>query len=238
MSKIMKPTSTIEKFYNQQKTTDAPLWAYFNLSLVNQNTIAPPLADPSIIYNETLATSIVDNPLEYAFCIERMQLNIGKSLPIWIPGVQNGTNINNTVYGLNIALKNYTIGSNHFTFNSQSSKFMQYAPQDLEANTPNLPITIQDIQTSTYYWVYTFEHVCNLFNITYGLIMTDLYNQFQVQWTANGGTGTAPSLSNQPPYVIYNPASGLFNMYYTAGFLFGNTLTTDVDGEVLKFRYL
>jgi hypothetical protein len=91
-----------------------------------------------------------------------------------------------------------------------------YIPEDKTAPLPQVPITAQDV-TSSYYYVYTYEHWVNIVNNSFVILM----NQLKAKALQQGITLTA-----FPPFMTYEASSSLFNIYYDTeffGILFGGT---------------
>jgi len=190
---------------------------YLNVDVINNRTVDLGLGtDPSIRFSETRDTPIINDASKYYFSIIRFQMNgAGRDLPIFVPQVQIGqTDPDLTVYSTTlkatVAYDIPTVGVR--TFNSTKRVFINYVPESVSAPTPQPPMTRQDLN-SKYYFVYTFQHWVNLVNTALTTAMAQIQTDFQTFWTAEGGAGTAPTLTTKVPYLQYEPSEKLFSFY-------------------------
>jgi len=190
---------------------------YLNLSLINNDTTDG--ADPNVVFTETRANPIIQNPMEYNFSVVRFDMNgPNKDLPLFIPRVQLGqTDPNKTVYVIRLECKyDYISLPGPWTgsgtlISSEASGTIIWEPEVLDtiiAPIPAPPTTSQDV-SSRYYWGTTYSHWVQLVNKAFQSAWNDLNAQFK----ALPANTTGSDLVTKPPFMSYNPADNLFTLY-------------------------
>ena len=174
---------------------------YYNIDLVNNQTIDNNLNQPHLSYQDRREYPILSDAHEYYFSIIRFQLNgIGKSIPLFVPRImENQPDVNKTIYSVSIMI-NHRLQDNS-VIQSIATANIQYIPQNKNISTPSTP----NDYTNDYYFVHTYQHFINLVNNALdqanNACINDLINR--------GGTGNFP----YPPRMVYNSTSGNFEIY-------------------------
>lgn len=205
---------------------------YYNADIINSKTTnsTKNSDDPLISFKESRSVPIINDARNYDFSIIRFQINgAGKNLPLMIPNIAIGANnpfiISNpsmarncTVYTLGLYLDKVGSGkwyaSRNIIFSPENLTYVQNNINIL----PRIPTTSQDL-SNDYYFVYTYEHFVTLVNETLKSLVADL--------AVLAGT----AMITYPPYMTYEPSSGLFSIYYDTS---GYGLTTPPINESLK----
>lgn len=183
---MLKTTSKI--------TSNTPEYVYLNVTITNnsqgENFFG---ANPPIVFRDTLAYNVVDNPSEYKLSISKFTCEAGVNLPIWSPRILEPENDPNlTVYKITLGV---TIGGTTYTQTTP----MVYSP---ETNVQPPASSLLMFDTAHYYYVYTYKHFCYLFNQMLNTCYTALATQA-------GATFTATC-----PFIDYDASSGLFSIYF------------------------
>lgn len=166
---------------------------YYNATLMN-NTIATNQGydDPEIMFQDTRDTPIVNDISKYDMSVESFSLNgATKSLPVFIPQIQVGTNINNTIYTVTFSC--FKSGTYY-----QNTQAVQWAPENLTLGTV-IPTTATPAQVATdYYFCYSYTHWVKLLNIA-----------LRTAWSTAGG---GVSFGTTCPFFTYDQNTGLFSL--------------------------
>lgn len=174
---------------------------YYNLTLQTENpsnsgdvnvTPANPIfreADITISSN----IPILHNPSEYYGSVVRLAIP-GEAIPLTqflIQAPYSGGAYNNSVYSFTMTYGS-TIGQEFF---------VQYETENLDSGQPPPDAAAQQ-QFGPYYFVYTYQHLCNLFNKTL------------VQALANIKTLVGGAISGaKDPFFYYNPVTERLELY-------------------------
>ena len=111
-------------------------------------------------YSSTRNTPSLWGDSADSFCsIVRFNIQTGNTLPVFIPKIETGIDRRRTVYSLTLNLLHYASG--HESYSATVS--VRYDPEDLTAPLPANPTNGQDV-SSTYYYVYTYQHFVKLVN--------------------------------------------------------------------------
>ena len=188
---------------------------YYNADIINNNTEdtanGTAIVDPPIRFNETRDTALISDISKYYFSIIRFTMNgPNKTLPLFIPMIQDGTgqtNINLTEYALAIPYTrewNVTVGTAvlPIRFNiAPPPRFVIYDPETKNTEVAPIPVPM----TSPFYkGVYNPATVYSVGSIV--ALSTGIY-----------GEGVAPF------YQILQPKVWEKTYMYTAGsFVFAN----------------
>ena len=161
---------------SQLYTTDAD-HIYYDLNIINSNATYAPV---KLAFSEVRTTPFLDNPQDFYCSIVRFELAT-PSLPVFVPQILNGqADINKMVYTFTL-----TDGVNTIQQNVQYIPSIQY-PILIQP-----PLISQDM-TTKYYYVYSYQLICNMFNDTLKSITTALN----------------PAL--YPPFFTYDTSTSLF----------------------------
>ena len=133
-----------------------PYHVYMDLDVINNDYSST--TPPQLRFEETRNQPFLDGDSSDYFCsILRFSIQTGNTLPIFIPRIQTGqSDVNKTVY--RITLKDTILSNTYY-----GTANVMYSPEDKTAPTPVQPLVQQDI-TSTYYYVYNFQHFVDLLN--------------------------------------------------------------------------
>lgn len=223
--------SAVEQF----SANNQPDHEYLDVQVYNAQTLsgaAPPVLTYLCKFNNG---PFLSNPKDYYMSIIRMNLNLGNSIPVWIPqilpGVEN-TDPNLTVYSMTLS---YTDGSGNTV---EFQKFLEWNPQNINAQVPPAPsangglmsVTAGNL-TESYYYAFDYQWVI----IQLNQCMQAAYNGL-VAAAADAsitlpGTAVAPffSYDNQTGNVsLYAPYNGYNNQATTYIKIFVNTNTYDM----------
>jgi hypothetical protein len=194
---------------------------YYNAMIINNTTVTTDLEnDPAINYQDTRALPLLKDKSKYDVGIENFVINgCGKSLPILIPQIkpganQGGTNTNpdNTVYSVTFT---WTDGTNPY----QSTRFIQWEPEN-QASFTVVPVgTYLGPQISSdYYYCYSYSHWLKLMNSALAMAWGDV--KF---WVEDDGY----TIGTKCPFFTYDQVTNLFSLYQDANTClapFGSTL--------------
>lgn len=90
------------------------------------------------------------------------------------------------------------------------TQYLEFSPEDLSQQVPPAPTTVQT--ESAYYWIYSYQAFCNMFNVASVKAMATLNAQFAVWWLAQAFTTPFPGLATKAPTLSYDPTSHLFTL--------------------------
>ncbi len=161
-----------------------PYHVYMDLDVINADYNAT--SKPQLRFEENRNTPFLPGDSADYFCsVVRFSIQTGNTLPVFIPRIQTGQgDVNKTVYQVAICY-DWNIGNE--TENLDSDDFwgfasVEYAPEDLTAPTPAVPTTTQDL-SSSYYYVYNYQHFIYLVNKAIEAAWANLKSKF----VAGGG---------------------------------------------------
>jgi hypothetical protein len=207
--------------YGSSRANNDPDVIYFNGSLINNvstNNTKVNQEDPQVVFNETRAAPILDDASEYMFSVIRFSLNgAGKSLPLWIPKIDDKQvsgftgdlgDSNKTVYVLGMSADYYNGTTN--TYKYATTPLTWYAENanapPPETNLTTTPIAgVQNGQAlnSTYYYGYTYTNFCYMVNQALKTVLTSILSQLAITFNAGGTPST--------PFLRYDPVTKLFS---------------------------
>jgi len=194
-----------------------PSHIYYNLDIINSKTVDEGIErDPPTVFNEQRDQPIITDTSKYYFSITRFTMNgTGRDIPLFIPRINIGqSNPNLTVYSLGFSLSvEDTINGNQETNTFNVNRFVIFEPQVLATPVPTAPITTQEI-ANPYYYVFTYEHWVDLINKTYRLLFDDLQTLYDNWRGSFAPPAPQRDLTTTAPYMVYNPESNLFSIYY------------------------
>ena len=174
---------------HDMKQSSDPTHIYMDLSVLNVDDGTKGLKPTHLIFSQTRDKAIITDPSSYYCSIIRFNINT-VCLPIMQPSVLLGqTDITKLAYS-------FTLSCN----GQDSQQYIKFAPQDLTAELPNEPITMQDFSTG-YYNLQSIDYFINLCNITLATAWKNLATKTRLP-------------SNNPPYILYDSGSGamIFNL--------------------------
>ena len=121
---------------HDMKQSSDPTHIYMDLSVLNVDDGTKGLKPTHLIFSQTRDKAIITDPSSYYCSIIRFNINT-VCLPIMQPSVLLGqTDITKLAYS-------FTLSCN----GQDSQQYIKFAPQDLTAELPNEPITMQDFST-------------------------------------------------------------------------------------------
>lgn len=189
-------------------------YVYYNATIVN-NTVATNQTtdDPTIYFQDTRQFPLIKDTSQYVVSVDNISLNgCQKTLPILVPQIVAGTDVNLTIYTVSFGLSIGTsIGSGTSTTASPRSYVatvpLTWVPEN-QAPFTIVPTTAVPRQAeSNYYFVYSYSHWLDILNNA----LTTAYRT--VMYKANldttfGGT--------RCPYFEYDYNTGLFSLVQDA----------------------
>jgi len=136
-----------------------PYHVYVDLDVINNDYNAT--RKSYLRFEETRNTPILPGDSADYFCsVVRFNVQTGNTLPVFIPKIQTGNNRNKTVYSLTLNLMHF---ASVMTQSYSATVNVMYTQEDFTAPLPARPTKGQDI-SSTYYYVYTYQHFVKLVN--------------------------------------------------------------------------
>lgn len=216
---MLRTTNVNISKYGQSSEPDI---VYYNCDIINAKIKDEGEGtDPKARFNETRNTAIIDDASKYYFSIVRFSMNgANKDLPIFIPTVEIGqSNINQTIYKVSVEFKvsfdDPTLGKHDKVL--RATRPMEFIPQTTRPILPAAPLEKQDIG-STYYYVYTYDHFCRMWNALLGSLWSDLEAEFDSFISTVAGANPVPAYLQQlhttQPELEYNPSTNRFNILF------------------------
>jgi hypothetical protein len=165
------------------KNEVSPDQLYFDITVSNfKSTTTKP---PQFYFNESRTLPFVRNPEDYYLSILRFTVETG-SLPVFIPSIEpNQADRDKTIYSFTLEYTDPATGTTY----SSGQEFINYIPQR-SPNSAQLPpppnATANGLQNNNtgYYYIYNYQWLISLMNITLETAFTALKNAI----TAGGGT--------------------------------------------------
>ncbi len=175
---------------------------YYNIDLVNNQTIDDNLNQPHLSYQDRREYPILSNAHEYYFSIIRFQLNgIGKMIPLFVPRImENQPDVNKTIYSVSIMI-NHRLVDNSVVQVIRTVN-ISYRPQNKSIQPPSNP----NDYTSDYYFVHTYQHFVELVNDALIQANQECIDELVNNHGASGGFCYAP-------HLVYNSTTGNFELY-------------------------
>lgn len=168
----------------------SPTHTYMDINIVNNaNDVSNTAPYPAVVFNEIRNSPFLMNPNDYFMSVVRFKLETSLTLPTYIPQIQLGGSINNTVYSFTIRLRDNVLGQN-YTY----QQFLQWVAEDFSVSAPPAPTTL-DSQTSPYYWGYNIQHFVNLMNNTLRLAVEGAVASYT-------GPGVIPLTYKEYPFFV------------------------------------
>ncbi len=159
-----------------------PYHIYMDLDVINNDFGS--VTKPQLRFEETRNTPYLPGDSADYFCsIIRFNIQTGNSLPVFIPRILTGqSNVNTTIYTVS-----FKYGSVKITVP------VVYEPEDLTAPVPAPPTARQDAST-TYYFVYNYQHFINLVNKAIETAWLSLPSLLGSAWSSAFGNAVTPFL--------------------------------------------
>ena len=187
---------------------------YYNIRIDNQSTPTNSSASPHTIFNKQ-TDNILSKQSDYELAVGFWSLRA--QIPIFVCPVLEGNNpnINDTPYGvcLSIGTDNYPV---RIIYSPDSIFTADQLPKPPSQNNG-----VQD-NSSTYYFIYTFQKFIELINIA----LTTSYNQFNV---------AHPGIHSTAPQFQYDSLTGLISLICERSYSQGGGSTVNVNALLFNF---
>ena len=182
---------------------------YYNIDLVNNETVDNNKDDPQVKYSDYSNVPLLEDASDYYFSIIRFQLNgIGKNIPVFIPKiVADQSDINKTIYQVGL-MYNYRYAN---IIQKQEVKVLNISFETQNKMTPP-PKTPNDY-SNNYYFVYTYSHFIKLVNDTIKLINDELFERVKTSHPNTSLNIITDSFKPEPPTIYYENQSQMFKLY-------------------------
>ena len=134
---------------------------YYDANIINSDTTGTK-QPPHLVFQDIRSTSILSHPELYDLSVVRFNLQTANSLPLWVPSIQ----LNQQVFD-----PNFTSYSFHLVYMYEDKEygsgevFLKYIPNDFSASIPTQITLNQDVYTSPYYHVKSFNTIVEMFNV-------------------------------------------------------------------------
>ncbi len=166
-----------------------PLTMYYDLDVVENS--AGDIEFQRIQFSDTRTNDLLNYPGAYQVAIARFQIQTSGLLPVWIPIIQSpsiNTDPDKTIYSFTLSYQTYDF-----------QQYLQYESLDGPANPPidNSGNFTGQNSSMVYYYVYTFQRVCDLIN----KCLTDAYDGLDnLYFTAT--SNHLPGYPNRPFFEV------------------------------------
>jgi hypothetical protein len=179
-------------------------YVYYNATIVN-NTVATTQTtdDPAIYFQDTRQFPLLKDTGKYVVSVDNFTLNgATKTLPVFVPQIAVGTDINLTIYTLTFGITT-TQGGTARAFTATIP--ITWIPEN-QAPFTIVPTTATPNQLPTnYYFCYSYSHWVDLMNNALTSAWRDVMAKVGgVVGSTYGGT--------RCPFFEYNPSTGLFSL--------------------------
>jgi hypothetical protein len=165
-----------------------PYHQYVDIAIQNadiNNNSEPPIVN----FEEVRGQPIIQNPSDYFFSIVRFHVET-TVLPLFIPqvlAIPSNSDVNKLAYAITLS---YDLSG--VTYDATEN--IIYIPENKDVIPPATP---NNLETSDYYFIYSYQHFINLVNNTF----TTAYNNLNAQIIALGAT--LPSANK--PFFEWDP---------------------------------
>lgn len=183
---------------------------FYTANIVNNNTSTGGTGpDPIAVYTDTRDVPILKDANDYECCVLKCKINGGgKTLPVLIPQIQQGSSVNNTVYSVTLSAAVWDATSSTVKFGQSDETYLQWAPENQDLGT-TVPTTATPAQSdSDYYYAYSFNHMVSLVNKTlltaYGTLQTNIRKMTNM---------SGYTLLNRCPTIEYDEVTKKFAFY-------------------------
>ena len=183
---------------------------YYTANIINNNISTAGVGpDPIATYTDTRDTPILRDANDYECCVMKCKIQGGgKTLPVLIPQIQQGSAINNTAYSVTLSAVVWDATASAVTYGQSDESFIQWIPENYDSGT-QIPATATPSQSdSDYYYCYSYNHWVTLINnallAAYGTLQTN------IRKLTNMGSYV---LLNRCPTVEYDEVTQKFAFY-------------------------
>lgn len=174
---------------------------YYNIDLVNNETIDDNKNDPEVKYSDFRDVPLIEDCSKYYFSIIRFQLNgVGKALPIFIPKIEEGNDVDKTIYKIGIMYNYHYKGTFYQKTKVLNIMFQSQNKNENKATKPN-------DYSNKYYFVYTYSHFIKMVNDTFEKANSELYEELKVEHNIDD------TYKVESPKMYYQNGSQLFKLY-------------------------
>jgi hypothetical protein len=177
-------------------------YVYYNATVIN-NTVATGQStdDPRVYFQDTRIVPLIKDTSKYVVSVDNFTINGGqKNLPLFIPQIEVGTDINKTIYTI-------TWSWQQSTTLIQATVPITWIPEN-QAKFTVIPTTATPGQLETnYYYLYNYDHWVNLMNNA----LTTAWRDVKYKAGVAGAT-----FATVCPYFTYSPNTGLFSLHQDA----------------------
>jgi len=180
-------------------------YVYYNATVINNNVRTDlSVDDPSVYFQDTRITPLVRDTSKYVVSVDNFTINGGsKNLPLFIPQIVVGSDINLTIYSVSFGWKGVGTGTAPSQY-IQATIPITWVPEDAAGFTV-VPTTAtpRQLEATTYYYTYTYDHWVILVN-----------NALTTAWRDVGKRAVDLGLTfgTHCPYFSFNPTTGLFSI--------------------------
>lgn len=135
---------------------------YYDANIINNDTTGT-RSPPAIVFQDIRSTAILESPENYELSVVRFNLQTANSLPLWIPIIRipevGGFDPNFTIYSFHLVYKREGVEY------GSGEVFVRYIPNDLSLSVPSNIKNTEDIYSTPYYYVKSFNSIVEMFNI-------------------------------------------------------------------------
>jgi len=197
-------------------------YVYYNATIVN-NTVATNQTtdDPAVYFQDTRQFPLLKDTGKYVVSVDNFTLNgATKTLPIFVPQIAVGSDINLTIYTITFGITT-TQGGTARSFTATVP--ITWIPEN-QAPFTIVPTTATPNQLPTnYYFLYSYGHWCDLMNNALTAAWRDVMAKvLAVVGAGKGGT--------RCPFFEFNASTGLFSLCQdslTSYLPYGSVVLTD-----------
>lgn len=185
-------------------------YVYYNATVINNNVRTDiSTDDPPIYFQDTRVVPIIKDTSKYVVSVDNFTINGGqKDLPVFIPQIVVGPDINLTIYSVTFGWKGKgTSGTSTNTQYISATIPITWIPE-LQASYTVVPTTATPRQLETnYYYCYTYDHWVNLMN-----------NALVAAWrdVKQRASDLGLTFGTVCPYFTFNQTTGLFSLHQDA----------------------
>lgn len=185
-------------------------YVYYNASVVNNSVRTDQTTDdPELFFQDTRQNPLIKDTSKYVMSVDNFTLNgAQKNLPIFIPQIEVGTDVNKTIYTLTFGAYIATGSPPAPTSGTVITATIPitWVPENVIRTTADIPTTATPRQAeSSYYYNYSYQHWCDLMNDALTAAWRDVvYKATQLS--------PAITLGTKCPFFEFNPETGLFSL--------------------------
>jgi hypothetical protein len=183
-----------------------PDYVYYNANIVNNKiSTSGQGTDPRARFQETRDTPILKDAHDYEVAVLKCKINGGgKTLPLLIPQIQIGPNVNDTIYSVTLNFAYWDVSNNRVRYLQSSETFLKWVTE-LYSPFTQVPSTASPGQEeSDYYYLYSYNHWVQICNTA----LQTAYNDLTTQASGKGYT-----ILSRCPTMEYDENTKLFSFY-------------------------